>query len=137
MVDADPCPVCASCPCVLIAVAHSAMRRLILELLDRERGCWKASLLVGEFAGAVRDIDPDLVIVDGADFPRSCGDTRAGCSSSRVVVIGQEPDIAYRVAALRQGAGGWVARDDVADLLSAEMRRALGCSHGPRPRSAS
>ena len=37
--------------------------------------------------------------------------------------------------ALSDGAGGWVARDDVAERLSAEMRTALGCIHEPCPPS--
>ena len=43
---------------------------------------------------------------------------------------------AYMAAAMRHGAGGWVARDDVADRLSFEMRRALGCIHEPCPAPA-
>ena len=109
------------------------MRRLILELLDRETGCWGASLLSGALPGAVRELRPHLLIVDGIDFPRLCGGELDGYRRDRIVVIGQEPDAAYRMAALRRGAGAWVARDDVADNLIAEMRGALGCSHGPRP----
>jgi DNA-binding NarL/FixJ family response regulator len=134
--DAEPCPVCAACPCVLIAVAHPAMRRLILDLLDREHGCWKACLVAGDLAGAVDELDPDLVIVDGADFPRCCRDELAGYPRDRIVVVGPEPDAAYMAAALRQGAGTWLARDDIGDRLSAEMRRTLGCSHGPCPTPA-
>lgn len=53
----------------------------------------------------------------------------------RIVVAGREPDSAYMQAATGDGAGGWVARDDVAERLSAEMRTALGCTHGPCPPS--
>lgn len=109
------------------------MRRLILDLLNREHGCWKACLLTGELASAVHDLDPDLVIVDGADFPRCCRDQLAGYRRDRIVVVGPEPDVAYMAVALHQGAGAWVARDDVADRLGTEMRRALGCHHGPCP----
>lgn len=112
------------------------MRRLILDLLDREHGCWKACLLAGELDDAVHDLEPELVIVDGADFPRCCRGQLDDYPCDRIVVIGPEPDTAYQAAALRQGAGAWVARDDIADRLSAEMRGALGCTHGPCPTPA-
>lgn len=131
--NTDRCPVCDTCPSVLIAVNHPAMRRLIGDLLDREPACWAAQLLDGDLGAARRELHPDVVIVDGADFPRCCPNRAAGRHGERVVVIGSEPDPAYRVDALRQGADGWVARDDLADGLSGELRRALGCSHGPRP----
>ncbi|HVT75879.1 MAG TPA: hypothetical protein VHD87_02530 [Acidimicrobiales bacterium] len=131
--DTDTCPVCATCPCVLIAVVHPVMRRLILDLLDREHGCWRASLLEGDLSAVLRETKPDLVVVDGADFPRCCRDQLADYPCNRVVVIGPEPDRAYKAAALRHGAGAWVARDDVGERLSAEMRHALGCHHGPCP----
>ena len=131
--ETKPCPVCASSPTVLVAVAHPMMRRLILDLLDREHGCWTASLLSGELGDALRTGTPDLVVVDGADFPRCRRDQLSGYPCSRIIVVGPEPDAAYRAAALRDGAGAWVARDDVADRLSAEMRSALGCTHRPCP----
>lgn len=131
--DAELCPVCAARPSVLIAVAHPVMRRLILDLLDREHGCWGPSLLAGELRADVLDQAPDLVIVDGADFPGCCGDQLAGYPCNRIVVVGPEPDVAYMAAALRHGAGAWVARDEIGERLSAAMRNALGCSHGPCP----
>lgn len=109
------------------------MRQLIADLLDREFGCWEASPLAGDLAAVIAELHPDLVVIDGADFHRG---TLAGYPCNRMVVIGPEPDIAYRTAALRNGAGGWVARDDLAEQLGAEMRHALGCSHGPCPKSA-
>ena len=112
------------------------MRQLILDLLDREHGCWKARLLAGELAHAASDLHPDLVIVDGADFPRCCREELAGYPFGRIVVIGREPDRAYKAAALQHGAGAWVARDDIGDGLSAAMRRALGCKHGGCPSAA-
>lgn len=136
IVDAGPCPVYATCPCVLIATAHPVMRRLILELLNRERACWTASLVADEFEDAARYVHPDLVIVDGADFRRMASGSLAGYPTNRIVVIGQEPDLAYRDAALRHGAGAWVACDDLADQLSPAIRSALGCSHGQCPRFA-
>lgn len=130
--EADTCPVCASRPCVLIAVSHPAMRRLILELLDREHGCWSSFLLAGELRKAVANLSPALVLLDGADFPR-LAEKLACFPRNRIVVVGPEPYAAYRAAALRQGAGAWVARDEVGERLSTEMRLALGCRHGPCP----
>ncbi len=134
--DAEPCPVCDNSPRVLIAITHPAMRRLILELLEREHGCWQPYLLDRVLEAAMRDLEPDLVIIDGAAFPHCCGGQPDGYPRDRIVVVGPEPDAAYMSAALRDGAGGWVARDNIADRLSAEMRRALGCIHGPCPSPA-
>jgi DNA-binding NarL/FixJ family response regulator len=133
VMDAERCPVCDNSPRVLIAITHPAMRRLILELLDREHGCWQACLLDRELDAAMHGLKPDLVIIDGAAFPHCCYGQPDGYPRDRIVVVGPEPDTAYMTAALRNGAGGWVARDDIADRLSAEMRRALGCIHGPCP----
>ena len=124
---------CDDTPLVLVAIAHPAMQRMILELLEREHGCWHVRLLDQDLPAAMRYLAPDLVIVDSAAFPRCCRDRTGGYPRDRIVVVGPEPDAAYMAAALRHGAGGWVARDDVADSLSAEMRRALGCIHEPCP----
>ena len=129
---AEHCPVCDGTPRVLVAVTHPAMRQLILELLAREHGCWDARSLDADLPTAIRDLEPDLVIIDSAGFPDCCG-RPDGYPRERVVVVGPEPDVAYMTAALGQGAGGWLARDDVAERLSVEMRRALGCIHEPCP----
>ena len=110
------------------------MRRLILELLEREHGCWDARSLDTDLAAAMRDPEPDLLIIDSAAFPDCCCGRPDGYPRERVVVVGPEPDAAYMNAALSHGAGGWLARDDVADRLSVEMRRALGCIHEPCPK---
>jgi DNA-binding NarL/FixJ family response regulator len=132
---ADDCPVCAGRPRVLVGVAHPVARRLIIELLDREHGCWAAEPVRPGVAlrAAVASGRPDLVVVDAADFLRChCADL-AGFPRSRVVVIGPEPDAAYRRSALRDGAGAWLPRDAIGEELSSEMRQALGCRHGPCP----
>lgn len=131
--ETETCPVCDGRPRVLIAVRHPTMRRLILELLDRDHGCWQTRALTSEIAATAQEMSPDLVIIDGADFPGCCRDRLAGYPCDRIVVIGSEPDDSYRAAALRHGAGAGLARDDVGERLSAEMRAALGCCHGPCP----
>ena len=133
VVNGERCPVCDNTPLVLVAIAHPAMQRMILELLEREHGCWRACLLDQDLPAAMNDLAPDLVIVDSAAFPRCCRDRTGGYPRDRIVVVGPEPDAAYMAAALRDGAGGWVARDDIAECLSLEMRKALGCIHEPCP----
>ena len=108
---------------------------MIIELLDREHGCWAAEPVRPGVAlrAAVASGRPDLVVVDAADFLRChCADL-AGFPRSQVVVIGPEPDAAYRRSALRDGAGAWLPRDAIGEELSSKMRRALGCRHGPCP----
>ena len=129
------CPVCDESPVVLIAIRHPVMRRWTDELLAAEHGCWtvvqpgRGELLVD----AIARTRPELVVVDSVDFPACCRAALDALPPERVIVIGPEPDPAYRSRALAQGAGGWVCRDHVADELSAAMRAALGCLHEPCP----
>lgn len=129
------CPVCDASPVVLVAIRHPMMRRWTDELLEAEHGCWtvvqprRGELLVD----AIARTRPELVVVDSVDFPGCCRAALDALPRERVIVIGPEPDAAYRSRALAQGAGGWVCRDDVAEELSVGMRAALGCSHDPCP----
>lgn len=133
MIGDSPCPVCDGSPRVLVAVAHPVMRRLIVELLEREHGCWEPFVVEHDLARDMRVLQPDLVVVDSANFPGCCCGEHGVYPCRQMVIVGREPDAACRAFAERQGAGGWVAREDVADELSAEMRKALGCTHGPCP----
>lgn len=134
----EPCPVCDEAPTVLVAVRHPVMRRWTGELLASEHGCWtiaqphRGELLVT----AIHRTRPALVLVDSIDFPACCLAALGELPPGRVIVVGPEPDHAYRDAALGNGAAGWLARDEVADKLSAEMRRVLGCRHDPCPPGA-
>lgn len=127
------CPVCDGEPRVLVVMEHPAMLRFTRELLERECGCRVATEVCTEpaLSRALGGLTPDLLVIDAADFPTCCFVALAYIPRDRVVVIGPEPDPAYRDAALLNGAGGWLARDDVAEQLGAEMRRVLGCRHDP------
>lgn len=93
-------------------------------------------------ADAIQRTRPALVIVDSIDFPACCQVALRTLPPECVIVVGPEPDLAYRARALALGAGGWVCRDHVGDELSAAMRAACRChepqSHrgGPAGRSA-
>lgn len=130
----DSCPVCNGRPRVLVALTHPMMRRFTLELLDRDHACWSAEALDGDdVLRAVQCQRPDLVILDASAF--SACHCAEGCDFpwGRMVVVGPERDLDYRAVVLGHGAGGWVARDDVAEQLSAAMRAALGCTHSVCP----
>lgn len=127
----EPCPVCDGEPRVLVVMQHPGMLRFTRELLERECGCWVATEV--RTGSALGRLTPDLLVIDAADFPACCSAALAHIPRDRVIVIGPEPDPAYRDVALRNGAGGWLARDDVADKLGGEMRRVLGCRHDPCP----
>jgi DNA-binding NarL/FixJ family response regulator len=129
----EPCPVCDRVPTVLVAIRHSVMRRWTGELLASEHGCWAVVEPHGRemLADAIDRAQPDLVIVDSVDFPACCEAALRALPSARVIVIGPEPDRAYRSRALALGAGGWVCRDHVGEELSGAMREALGCRHHP------
>lgn len=130
-----PCPVCDVEPRVLVVMQHPAMLRFTREMLEREYGCWVATeVRTGPALVAALDrLTPDLLVIDAADFPACCFAALAHIPRNRVIVIGPEPDPAYREVALRCGAAGWLPRDDVADKLGSEMRRVLGCRHDPCP----
>lgn len=133
-VNVEPCPVCDGTPRVLVVMKHPAMLRYTREILERECGCWVATeVRTGPALAAVLDrLTPDLLVIDAADFPACCFAALAHIPRDRIIVIGPEPDPAYRQVALSNGAGGWLSRDDVGELGS-EMRRMLGCRHDPCP----
>lgn len=108
---------------------------MILDLLNREHGCWAVQPVEDpQDLSRMLSVDPpDLVVVDAADFPGCCDPSLGAFPSRRVVVIGLEPDAAYEDAALRGGAGAWLARDCIADELSSQMRLALAGVHEPHP----
>jgi DNA-binding NarL/FixJ family response regulator len=134
-VGQEACPVCDRAPVVLVAVRHPVMRRWVVELLASEHGCWRPTEPGdGELLGhAIARTSPELVVVDHADFPACCREALDSLPPERVVVVGPEPDVAYRDLALGLGAAGWVSRDEVGEGLSAVMRSALGCVHAPCP----
>ncbi len=131
----ERCPVCDGVPRVLVVIRHPAMRRFTRQLLERECGCWVATEARdgSSLARTVAELQPDLLVIDAASFPACCLAALDQIPRQRVIVIGPEPDAGYRHVALANGAGGWLAREDVADRLGAEMRRVLGCRHHPCP----
>jgi DNA-binding NarL/FixJ family response regulator len=129
------CPVCDAVPVVLVALRHPVMRRWTEELLVAEHGCWDVATMADDelLVDALSRVRPDLVVVDSRDFPSCCRAALDRMPPERVMVVGPEPDSAYRTSALSNGAAGWVCRDHVADELSGGMRAALGCRHSPCP----
>jgi DNA-binding NarL/FixJ family response regulator len=137
--DQQWCPVCDATPVVLVALRHLVMRRWTEELLATEHGCWEVASMDGDepLVDAIARTQPDLVVVDDSDFPSCCQSALHRVPPAQVVVVGPEPDTAYRSLALVNGAGGWVCRDHVGEDLSSAMRGALGCRHGPCPPAGS
>lgn len=118
-------------PVVLDAIRHLVMRRWSHELLGVEPGCWTvAQPDAGEMlVDAIARTEPDVVVVDMVDFPACCLAALDALPPGHVVVIGPEPDLAYRTAALAQRAAAWVSRNHVGDELGAAVRTALGCPY--------
>jgi len=137
-VTLEHCPVCDGEPRVLVAIRHPAMRRFTRELLARDHGCWLATAIgpAEPLRHALARWHPDLLVLDAADFPSRCRPVPDRFPTDRVIVVGPEQDRSYRAAALTAGAGGWVARDRIAEDLGAAMRCALGCHHDPCPPEA-
>lgn len=120
---------------MLVAIRHPVLRRLTTELLDAACGCWATIVSLDDelLADAIVRIDPDVVAIDSLDFPACCQTALADLRPDRVVVIGPEPDPAYRQSALGQGAGGWVSQDRIGDDLTSAVWTALGCDHQTCP----
>lgn len=136
--DQAPCSVCDATPRVVVAIRHGGMRRLTEDLLHRECSCWTAADIPYDelLADTLRREHPDVIVLDGIDFPACCRAALAAFPRERIVVIGSEPDGAYAAAALHHGAGAWITRERVADELVGAMREILGCHHGPCPTHA-
>ena len=122
---------------VVVAVPHRAMRELIVELLNSDRDHWVVTAVenLSELDGNALS-SPYLVIVDTADFAGCCRRLPAPLALTRVVVIGPEPDPAYRHAALHCGAGAWLSRERVAEELCDALRSAQACACESHPASA-
>ena len=116
---------------VVLVVSHGAMRALIVDLLDLDGGHWVVSALDGVAElGDVVSSHPDLVVIDTADFAGCCRRLPASFPLGRVIVIGPEPDPAYRQAALHRGAGAWLSRECVAEELCDALCSAYACACG-------
>lgn len=114
---AEVCNGCPGRPHVVVVIAHRRMRELTVELLRGDRGRWAVSAV-----SSASEVDndastSDLVVIDTADLASVRRTLPATLALARVIVISPEPDLAYRNAALRCGAGGWLSRDRVAEDL--------------------
>ncbi len=129
------CPARHRAPVVLVAMRHPVLRRWTTELLDTACGCWATVVsLDGELlADAIARVSPDVVALDSLDFPACCHAALTDLGREHVVVIGPEPDPAYRQSALDQGAGGWVSQDRIGDDLPRAVWTALGCDRHDCP----
>ena len=140
-------------PHVVVIVAHRATRDFIVELLSRDEGCWSVTAVdtVSELDN-IGSSSPGLVIVDTADFAACCRELPETFARARVVVIGPEPDPAYRHAALHGGAAAWLSREHIAEELCDALRlthaattprwaygspRATGTTSAPAPQPES
>lgn len=133
MVDsAKECPVCTGTPSVVVAIAHPALRRLILDLFERDCVRWQlhAASDRRDLPAIVGAAGPDLVVLDDHEISWSPA-LAAVVAPQRVIVIGPDPDPAYERAARRAGAGAWLCRDRVGEDLIPSMRSVLGCTHDP------
>ncbi len=114
-------------PVVLVGIRHHAMRQLTCELLRRELGWAIEEVGAGEMlVDAIGRVGPEVIVVDAGDFPSCCQAALEAFPRDRVIVVGPEPDERYRTVALGQGAGSWVARDEVGDELVTVLRAMAG-----------
>lgn len=116
---------------VLLAIRHPVMRRYTRELLERQCRCWRVTEVADQemLADVLDRCRPDVLLVDTGDFPACCRTALHAWPTDRTVVIGPEPEFAYRAAALRLGAGAWLPRDRLVDDLDATLHRLVGLEH--------
>lgn len=126
-----PCPACQVGVRILVAIRHRPMRRLTRQLLQHDvPDCLVEELRTGELlVDAVARVEPAVLVVDTEDFPACCQATLASFPPRRVIVIGPEPEAAYRTNALGAGAGAWVPRERISQDLHSELGTVLGCTH--------
>lgn len=122
-------------PVVLVAITHPLMCRWTTEVLDQHEGCWTTVRRDGAemLVTVMERIRPDVVVVDSVDFPSCCRAALDALPPERAIVIGPEPDPAYRDAALAQGAGGWVSQDSLGGELCSALWDSVGCGHDACP----
>ena len=119
---------------VLVAIRHPVMRRYTRELLERQCRCWLVTEVADDelLADVLNRRRPDVLLVDTGDFPACCRTALDAWPPERTIVIGPEPEAAYRAAAVRLGAGAWLPRDRLVDDLDAALHRLVGLSHASR-----
>lgn len=125
-------------PRIVVAVAHPTMRRYLCDLIEQSCRCWLATTSSDpdELQAALGTLRPDVLVVDHALRPANGQRLQSAFPASQVLVIGPEPDPAYRAAAIGVGAGAWLSRDDLATELVPELARILatcGCGCGCEP----
>ena len=123
---------CTGAHGVVVAVAHPALRGLIVDLLERDADCWRVRPVgnAHELADALAADEPALLILDDADFA-DFGVANHRFPHEQIIVVGSEPDAAYERAARQGGAGAWLFGDRVGEELVPSMRSVLGCAHHP------
>lgn len=97
---------------VIVAVRHAPMRELITAVLARDGSCCEAG---HDESPASTPGYPPLLIADATDFPTCCD--RFSVDRAHVIVVTPEPGSSYGDIALQQGAGAYIARDDLDELL--------------------
>jgi DNA-binding NarL/FixJ family response regulator len=107
------------------------MRRLIVELLERQCGC---QVVLDGQSQAAQNWEPpgaaDAIVVDESSFTDGGRPSWSVPDGTPVIVIGREPDASYREAALESGAQGWLSRDRVGEELGAELARVWEAGRG-------
>ncbi|MGH9036535.1 MAG: hypothetical protein ACRD0O_12300 [Acidimicrobiia bacterium] len=127
--DLEPCLVSDALPSIGVAISHPVMRDLVSELLRRDMASVLNAdnpSLDGRLPGLLA-VSPDLLVIDEVAFTAAFRSGLLPVARTKVIVVGPEPDPAYRESALTQGADAWVARDRLAEELRVQSRRLLGC----------
>jgi DNA-binding NarL/FixJ family response regulator len=110
-------PASPTIPRFLIAMRHPTSRRYVSDLIEQHCRCWIATTSPDgdEVIAALDELRPDALLIEASLLNETATDL--GKRTTHLVVIGPQPDDAYRDIALRAGADAWISRDQLATQL--------------------
>lgn len=117
---------------VVVVDDHPMVRERLAELINREpdlQVCGEAEDR-SEAAHLIRDLQPDLAIVDlslrnshGLDLIK---DIRATCPKTRILVVSMHDESLYAERVLRAGAQGYITKQEATRKMLSAIRKILG-----------
>ena len=116
---------------ILVADDHPLFREALIQLLERERDfiCCGGTDSIAATQAAVAKLKPDLLVLDlrlkdgdGLELTRTL---TAGFPSLLILVLSQHDETLYAERALRNGARGYVMKDEATEEIRNAIRTIL------------
>jgi DNA-binding NarL/FixJ family response regulator len=116
---------------VFLVDDHPVLRKGLARLIDSKPGfvvCGEASSAV-EAMTAIRDVKPDLVVVDiglpGASGIELTKTIRSEFTSLPILILSMHEEALYATRALRAGAAGYIVKQDAIDNIATALQDTL------------